>query len=69
VKLLPTAIAALIASAFAPAALACTLCHSDAAAQARAIIFGPELASDLAGLAAPIPALILAVLAVGRLSR
>lgn len=55
--------------AFAPAAMACTLCDSDTAVQVRALVFAPGVWRDLAGLAAPIPALILAILAVHHLSR
>lgn len=68
-KPLPTAIAVTALWTVAPAAFACTLCDSATAAQVRAAVLGPQLLENLAGLAAPLPALALAILAVHRLTR
>ena len=60
--------AALIAGGWTGSAWACTLCHSRAAEQVRAAVFGPDFWSNLGALAAPAPVLVAAVMLVRRVS-
>lgn len=41
-------------------ALACTLCHSDAADRVRAALFGPDFLTNAAAAFAPAPVLLVA---------
>ena len=47
------------------AAAACTTCDSDTAAQVRALVFGEDFLGNAAALAAPLPALAIALILVG----
>lgn len=60
-KRVRTLIAAIVLLLAAPAAWACTLCHTPAARELREAVFGPEFAGTLMALALPLPLLLAAV--------
>ncbi|WP_229736824.1 hypothetical protein [Blastomonas aquatica] len=49
-------------------AFACTLCHSRTAQDVRAAVFGPDFWDNVAAMSAVVPALVLAVVLVRRIS-
>lgn len=49
-------------------ALACTLCHSRTAQDVRATIFGPDFWTNVGAISSIVPVLVVAVLAVRRVS-
>jgi len=65
-RLLATTIAA---AAWAGPALACTLCHSQAAISVRHQLLEHDLAANAAAVAAPIPLLLGAILLIARQPR
>ncbi len=60
------ALVAVIGGAFAPAALACPVCHSPLGAEVRAGLLGGDLVQNLAAILLPFPVLAAFVVLVRR---